>query len=78
MDKHWGNYTAVGSRGSRYGLIGHDGVGVNRWLSEHPDFDGNIYFDYGNDEPQVEVTEEFIPEADEDDLIDAVRTAEAA
>lgn len=65
MDKHWGNFTAVGSRGSRFGLIGHDSATVHQWLATHPDFDGNIYFDYGNDEPQVEVTEEFLPEADE-------------
>ncbi len=58
----WGNFTAVGSRGSRHGLIGHDSAAVTKWLEENPGFDGNIYFDYGNDEPQVEVTEIFFGE----------------
>lgn len=62
----WGYFTAVGARGARYGLIGHDSQQVAAWLASHPDFDGSIYFDYGNDEPQVEVTEVFFPEADDD------------
>lgn len=58
----WGNFTAVGARGSRFGLIGHDSGDVMKWLAAHPDFDGSIYFDYGNGEPQVEVTEIFMGE----------------
>ena len=93
MDK-WGYFSAVGSRGSRFGLIGHDSGDVSKWLAAHPDFDGNIYFDYGNDEPQIDVTEVFFPEVDEDvwemvtrpaatvagsvNLLDATRSAEVA
>lgn len=62
----WGNFTAVGSRGSRFGLIGHYSEDVTKWLAANPGFNGTIYFDYGNDEPQVDVTEVFFPEAEDD------------
>ena len=64
----WGNFIAVGSQGARYGLIGHYSTDVKAWLTAHPGFDGTIYFDYGNDEPQVDVTEVFFPEADDSEL----------
>lgn len=67
-DDFWGNFTAVGARGARYGLIGHDSADVVAWLADHPEFTadtGSIYFDYGNDEPQVEVTEVFFVVDDE-------------
>ncbi len=61
----WGNFHAVGARGSRFGLIGHDSTDVAAWLAAHPEFNGSIFFDYGNDEPEIEVTEVFFPELDE-------------
>jgi hypothetical protein len=55
----WGEFSAVGSRGARYGLIGHDSADVWAWLSAHPGFDGSIYFDLCDGGDAVDVTSEF-------------------
>lgn len=59
-------------------LSGHDAAAVTAWVEAHPDYDGSIEFERWDFEGSVDVTEVFMGEADEDDLIDAVRTAEAA
>ena len=69
----WGNYTAIGPRGSRHGLIGHLATDVRGWLADHPGFNGSIHFDYGNDEPDVDVTSEFIEECDHAGRIGSVQ-----
>ena len=63
----WGDFYAVGSRGQRYGLIGHESVDVWAWLESRPDFAGSIYFDNRDGGDDVDVTEVFFPESDEDE-----------
>jgi hypothetical protein len=58
----WGDFTAVGALGQRYGLIGHDSRDVWAWLAEHPDFAGNIHFDNRDGGDQIDVTDEFLGE----------------
>jgi len=60
MIKEWGNFHAVGSLGTRHGLIGHDSADVMRWIGTHAEFDGSIYFDHGDGGEQVEVTEQYL------------------
>lgn len=59
---NWGDFHAVGSRGQRYGLIGHESVDVWAWLDTRPDFDGSIFFDLCDGGDEVDVTDEFINE----------------
>jgi hypothetical protein len=69
----WGNFHA-----ERFGLIGHDSTDVAAWLAAHPEFNGSIFFDYGNDEPEIEVTEVFFPEPDDDSEAPSILHHEAA
>lgn len=64
----WGYFYA-----DRHELIGHNSADVMMWLEAHPEFTpdcGSIWFDYGTDEGQVDVTEVYFPDQD-----DAARTA---
>ena len=67
----WGDFHAVGARGQRYGIIGHDSGDVWAWLATRPDFCGSIYFDLLDGGDDVEVTDEFIGD-------DAIQNTEAA
>lgn len=61
-------------------VIGHDASDVARWLAAHPSYIGSIWFSNGDGGDDVEVTEVFFPEVDEDadgigieEMIDNVR-----
>lgn len=78
MGKHYspndnGNYYV-----EPYVLIGHDAADVMAWVAAHPEYRGAIEFERWDFEGSVDVTEFFRPEVDEADVLDAVRTVEAA
>ncbi len=55
-------------------LIGHDSMDVKRWVDAHPDYTGEIWFDYGTDEGQTACREIFYLEA-EDESVELARVA---
>ena len=50
----WGNFYT--DRGQ---LVGHYALDVNAWLAQHPDYSGSLFFDYGQGDDQIDVTDIF-------------------
>lgn len=50
-----GTYSADG-----HGVIGHISIDVWEWLEAHPEFDGYLYFDFGDGSGPMDCTDFFI------------------
>ena len=54
-----------------YTLIGHEAADVMVWLAAHPGYDGAIEFERWDFDGSIDVTGEFMPEADDTELVEA-------
>lgn len=54
-------------------LIGHDAADVNAWIAKHPEYQGYLWMNWGDGGDDVDVTDIFYPEPDEDEATDTRR-----